>query len=498
MAKTRNKRFRIKKSLKNRRKRITNKKMKGGAGEGDGDGKRKTIVIKTKPGVELPTESHSQTRPLSLPPTPTPNLIQPENDIIKFWTEDNSFFTKEELNGLKSKIEPLMNNNEICNVIQQIDKYKIKDTEHAEKLYYNEYKKHLCLIMTIYGILSIKMAAKGKYNLIFKGGKAMQLVFTTLKIYAADVCEIRHIDNPTDPQLSEKDLVEKCKQLFNEYAQNESDDIDVLIMPKNPNEPIQTPSTVFSGSGSLQIDIENFSLNIANLIVWLSSGYVSKTGDFVNQLSILKPSYNPNIYKISLQYDVNGFVALTDIDFLKPNPNVIDYFTEEPNLNKLIILPNENVLNQYLLFKSPNIESIFQEKLYYYIYYNILKIIPNNQNECKKIGKNVDDVCVYNLKKIKKALQTIIKVRAFLLNKPTSLFIQDYKNKILELITKIIQEFNNNVQYTEEKIQKIKDTIFNIKYNATANVPKYTKDGYPKYMVQEYTEYEFSIPALYL
>jgi len=173
----------------------------------------------------------------------------------------------------------------------------------------------LCAALIIFGIISNKMIGQN-YKLIFKGGKATQLVLGGMK--------------------------ETTKYI--------TEDIDLLIMP---NKDIEYN----------EINVKNLAGHLAYLIKWFLN---SIEQHFIISVQPPNPQNiraNPFIYKLSYNKfnQPNRFKQFSDIDF-KEVPEIIkEYFND-------IILFNFYVeeLKETLSFYCPNIGSLLNEKLYYY------------------------------------------------------------------------------------------------------------------------------------
>lgn len=200
---------------------------------------------------------------------------------------------------------------------------------------FSHYNILLCSALLVYGIISHKMNGQD-YELLFKGGKATQLVLAGIED-------------------------------MDEYK---TEDIDVLIMQK-PDVPYD-PTTIQKLSG-----------HIAHLVKWFLH-----QGDLFH-ISVLAPNpenkrANPHIYKLSYikqvkkldhrrQIMVDDFKAFSDIDF-KETPSSL----KPPFFDKAVDYIFEiNELQTKVSFRCPNLGSLLDEKLHYYAKYK--KIIQDNK-----------------------------------------------------------------------------------------------------------------------
>ena len=122
---------------------------------------------------------------------------------------------------------------------------------------FSNYQMICCTTMLLFGILAARFSQTDQdYDLIFKGGKAIQM------------------------------------GLNHEYM---SEDIDILLEPILEYDPVM---------------MKNISGHIALLIQWF----------LPFQTSVLQPPLNPTIYKVSYQKSDHRFKAFLDIDFKQIDP----------------------------------------------------------------------------------------------------------------------------------------------------------------------------------
>ena len=233
----------------------------------------------------------------------------------------------------------------ICEIVQtMIPSYHVQTKkEHYMQsgIFYNDldidfihYNILLCACLIIFGILSNKMIGQN-YEIVFKGGKAIQLVLAQI---------------PSIPQYT-------------------SEDIDILVKPKDNVEYNKD-------------EIKNLSSHIGYLIKW----FLSSTQIMTN-ISVLLPetSSNPkanlNIIKISYiksvkRYDykkgmnVEEYRPLSDVDFKDIPAELMPYF------NKVVHYPFYiEELQTNVLFICPYIGALIDEKLFFYSKYMSFKIL---------------------------------------------------------------------------------------------------------------------------
>jgi len=236
----------------------------------------------------------------------------------------------------------------------------------------NEVKIRLCSIMLIYGIINDVLKYE-KYTLVFKGGKAIQMVLSDL-MYPG------------------------------EY---DSTDIDILLLPRK----------------GIPYNVNNLSHiaeNIRELINWLSvgdalSGYV--------YTALIEPGHNPFIIKIKLRYPASS-PALSDIDFREVPSNLLALFQNTEIREYTIPASLTTHPNIKLSFCYPSLYSLLNERMYYLVEYITNEIFTGENQQ-------------FNLKKIYKGLHPllsaiVLKDRPDLTNEDIS---QMKENKLREILT---------------------------------------------------------------
>lgn len=229
---------------------------------------------------------------------------------------------------------------------------------YDQNMDFSYYNILLCATLLVYGIISDKMSGQD-YDLIFKGGKATQLVLSG----------IENID---------------------EYK---TEDIDVLVMQK-PDIPYNSQN------------IQNLSGHVAYFVKW----FLQIPNSPFN-ISLLEPNpenkrANPYIYKLSYikqtkkrdykrQIMVDDFKPFSDIDFKETPENIKPFF--DTSTEYVFNIPE---LKTKVLFKCPNLGSLLDEKLYYYAKYK--KIIQDNK-PVNEEGLTIEE-CERFLEKFKRAI----------------------------------------------------------------------------------------------
>lgn len=203
---------------------------------------------------------------------------------------------------------------------------------------FSHYNIVLCAALIVFGIISEKMIGQD-YKVIFKGGKAIQLVLAGMP----------------------------------ETSTYKSEDIDALIIP-DTNVPY------------VESIVKNLSGHLAYLIRWFLNTPETQYKVSVQVPNPLNVRANPFIFKLSYlkvtqkrdyrkQIMVDDFKQFSDIDFKEIPTSVKPYF-EESIAYKFFI----SELNQTVLFRCPNIGSLLNEKLYYYSkYFQFKKLLEERK-----------------------------------------------------------------------------------------------------------------------
>jgi hypothetical protein len=209
---------------------------------------------------------------------------------------------------------------------------------------FSHYNIVLCAALIVFGIISEKMIGQD-YKVIFKGGKAIQLVLAGMP----------------------------------ETSAYKTEDIDVLIMP-DTNLPYDE-SIIKKLSGHLAYLIRWF-LNTPEthykVSVQVPNPLNTRANPFIFKLSYLKVAQKRDYRK---QIMVDDFKQFSDIDFKETPTSVKPYF-EKSIAYKFFI----SELNQTLLFRCPNIGSLLNEKLYYYFKYFQFKKLLEERNPITEEG----------------------------------------------------------------------------------------------------------------
>ena len=323
---------------------------------------------------------------------------------------------------LKRKIRELLSQDEINNVInkQSYNKNPWTTCEILEKMFPAYYTKKnpelelktqeqqldfvntntaLCIILLLLGMISYKMEGQD-YNFIFKGGKSVQFVLSEI-------------------------------QNTSKYM---SDDIDILLTHND--------NVVYDAR-----KMGNLAAHISFLIKWFLEGAIN--------ISLELPNTNvktlgKDIIKISYLGFSGRYKALCDVGFGKTSEIVRPYF-EHPQVFKM----RNAELGEDLMFRSPNIDAILDEKLYYYLKFIQLRDIINQGSTIQEEGYEDMNVETLNffIQKFKRSIKAIV----------DGLIIQQFGNieqaEITDNERMILQyklnKFNANNNFKEEVIKSV-------------------------------------------
>lgn len=238
---------------------------------------------------------------------------------------------------------------------------------------FSNYNIILCAALIIFGVISYKMREQD-YEFIIKGGKAIQLV----------------LSNIPQPDIYK------------------SEDIDLLIVPK-------------LGVERDELAIQNLAANLAYLMKWFLNRTDIKLNISIQSPDSSRPDTNQYIYKLSYlksitkkffskresrMVEVNDYKPFADIDFKNLAEPIGAFFQDV--ISYPFFIPE---LNTHVLFTCPNIESILNEKLYFYIKYTGFLEILKTRNPVTEIGYTKLDIreCFRILDKFKRAILAINK-----------------------------------------------------------------------------------------
>jgi hypothetical protein len=289
-------------------------------------------IVKLTLSTELPSDSGYNPE------------VEPE-----FW---KPIFEENEMLSIRTKINEMMNSDgnipitqkevselwSVCKINQSIIPTYFTPTKNEpydsfgtfmidQDIDFSHYNIVLCAALIVFGIISHKMIGQD-YKVIFKGGKAIQLVLAGMP----------------------------------ETSAYKTEDIDVLIMPD-------------TDIAYVELVVKNLSGHLAYLIRWFLN-----TPETQYKVSVQVPNpsntrANPFIFKLSYvkvlkkqdfrrQIMVDDFKQFSDIDFKETPIIVKPYFEKSIDFTFFI-----SELNQTLLFRCPNIGSLLDEKIYYYTKY---------------------------------------------------------------------------------------------------------------------------------
>jgi hypothetical protein len=274
--------------------------------------------------------------------------VEPE-----FW---KPIFEENEMLSIRTKINEMMNSDgnipitnkelselwSVCKINQSIIPTYFTPTKNEpydsfgtfmmdQDIDFSHYNIVLCAALIVFGIISEKMIGQD-YKVIFKGGKAIQLVLTGMS----------------------------------ETSVYKTEDIDVLIMPDTDIPYVE--SIVKNLSGHLAYLIRWF-LNTPEtqykVSVQAPNPSNSRANPFIFKLSYLKVTQKRDYKK---QIMVDDFKQFSDIDFKETPVSIKPYFEKSIDFKFFI-----SELNQTVLFRCPNIGSLLDEKIYYYSKYSEFK-----------------------------------------------------------------------------------------------------------------------------
>lgn len=294
--------------------------------------------IPAKPVVKL-------TIPTDLPSDSGYNpTVEPE-----FW---KAIFEENEMLTIRQKINEMMNSDgnipiinkevtelwSVCKINQTIIPTYFTPTKNEPyesfgswigdpDIDFSHYNIVLCAALIVFGIISNKMIGQD-YKLIFKGGKAIQLVLAGMP----------------------------------ETSSYKTEDIDLLIIPDTDIPYVEE-------------NVKNLSGHLAYLIRWFLNTPETQYSVSVQAPNPSNTRANPFIFKLSYlkvtkkadfkrQIMVDDFKQFSDIDFKETPTSIKPYFEKSIEFKFFISELNENIL-----FRCPNIGSLLDEKIYYYSKY---------------------------------------------------------------------------------------------------------------------------------
>ena len=289
----------------------------------------------------------------------------------------------------------------VCGLItSKITNYTLKND-----MYYNFMS---CVIFIVLGQLT-NLLKSTKYRLILKGSRALQVAFSN--------------------------AIDTKSYLI-------SDDIDILLAPADREAVIRNPK-MYADSGMVAGDI-------CSMIEWIIKSTIPP-----GLISVLNPmkqySRNPNVFKIS-HLETNGKLSvIADIDirytknaFMAPSQE--DMFLSQSGFPVMsedqsfdvfynpsrMVDTTIDIPNMQLVYSHQTIDVAFEEKIYYYIKYILLKT-PYSDNS-------------FLLDKFKKSIIAILKYNYFMVPQPERKKFIDYSKSY---ITTIVSPIYSNKQFSD-------------------------------------------------
>jgi hypothetical protein len=307
--------------------------------------------------------------------------VEPE-----FW---KPIFEENEMLTIRSKINEMMNSDgnipitnkevtqlwSVCKINQSIIPTYFTPTKNEpydsfgtymidQDIDFSHYNIVLCAALIVFGIISEKMIGQD-YKVIFKGGKAIQLVLAGIP----------------------------------ETSTYKTEDIDVLIMPDTDIPYVESI-------------VKNLSGHLSYLIRWFLNTPETQYRVSVQAPNPLNTRANPFIFKLSYlkvtqkrdyrkQIMVDDFKQFSDIDFKDTPISVKPYFEKSIEYKFFI-----SELNETLLFRCPNIGSLLDEKIYYYSkYFQFKKQLEERKPITEEGYENVTIIdCERFIEKFKRAI----------------------------------------------------------------------------------------------
>lgn len=300
---------------------------------------------------------------------------------LSYW---NTFFSNEEeaqLIALKNQLQDMIRpagsyniaNNNICTTMKEkLPTYHVPDkpeikvvngtTVYANEPNFYYYNTILCAAFILFALLANKMENQRdcNYKLLFKGGKAIQLVLRTI----LSACEPTSYGHSVLSNL------------------HRSADIDVLLIPK--------PTSIYNTE-----EVKTLAINISELIKWFLDSDTTT-------ISFLTPddkrNKNKTICKLAVMFGTIAY-PFSDIDFSIISPIFAPSFSSS-SLHQY----RTTIFGLDVLFECQSITNLLNEKIYYYGYYIILKDNLEKARVITQENQKLIEEYDYYLIKFKKAI----------------------------------------------------------------------------------------------
>jgi hypothetical protein len=369
------------------------------------------------PKLSIPTELPSETGyNLDTEPEFWIPLFGPGNMIAIREKIHSMMITDTEIPMINSKLTDLWS---ICKIIKAlIPTYSIPTENKPYQpmgefgpmfmdapIDFTKYNITLCSALLVFGIISQKMKQQD-YKIIFKGGKAIQLVLGEIP----------------------------------EATVYESEDIDVLIMPNK--------DIVYN-----EIYVKNLSGHIAYLVNW----FLTITTPLVFNISVLQPNpsnprANPFIFKLSYVKGAREFKPISDIDFRQISEYIKPFFERSVDYQFEI-----SELNDKVSFICPDIGSLLDEKLYYYVkYFNFKDLLSRRQSITEPGYEKLNiEECNRLLNKFKRAILSLNRGLQIRRNKGSAFSPSELSEKEKTFLTRRLNNFTTDQRIKQLIVQDI-------------------------------------------
>jgi hypothetical protein len=379
-------------------------------------------------------------------------------DGLEYW---NDFFNDDEkvkLNKLRTEIQDLFRKSpeasftDLCDIMRELvptfyvpeppihvpvpveggPGYTIRpdgmlvsnEIPNSNKFYY--FNAILCVSFKLFGIIAKKMALKDEcnYKLIFKGGKAIQLVLRKISndIINGMTTEGRAIEGSTGYAL---------KVLKNLH---QTEDIDVALIPKPERRSMANES-----------DIKALAHNISKLIEWFFHNVST-----IN-VSIQTPEdfgvTNKYIYKLSYKPKTSGYRAFSDINFRLDT-------TSDFSVLESFFVSSPDELD--VLFECEKIKPLLEDKILYYTKYVYLYFNQDLLPYEKETTSEAD--CIRYIIKFGKAIISLN--NGLHLGEAPHLDEDGLKVKTDEYLKKELELLKNDFSKINKKTPENKDEFF--------------------------------------
>jgi hypothetical protein len=189
-------------------------------------------------------------------------------------------------------------------------------------------------------------------------------------------------------------------------------------------------------------NVENLSIHIGLLIQWFLKDKLNISIEVPNKKL---NTIGKDIIKLAIKNSVNRYDALSDIGFGKIKDEIKDYFIHPQEFRMY-----SNKLQQHMLFRCPTIDSIINEKLFYFLKFVELKdMLKKHMSIPYPEYENVtEDDLNYFMMKFKRSIKALLD--GLIIQNFEKVKYDEFSEHERMMIVNLLSDFKANIEYKIE------------------------------------------------